>query len=130
MENEWRKFRGVPLQQLVPQGHKDRVTTLGKSRGPRRATRRPHRTPAEVPENPLRGEFPRRAPRRVVPLAWWTLRNFKSLACTPKLPGEGGDHFHCAVEPLPGHIRCRVCCRCSQGDDVHMTLAWQERSCP
>ena len=47
------------------------------------------------------------------------------LACTPyvpvlcnlfnrdgnrrafKLPGEGGDHFHCAVEPSPGHIRCR-----------------------
>ena len=21
------------------------------------------------------------------------------------LPGEGGDHFHCTVEPLPGHIR-------------------------
>ena len=24
-----------------------------------------------------------------------------------RLPGEGGDHFHCTVEPLPGHIRCR-----------------------
>ena len=24
-----------------------------------------------------------------------------------RLPGEGGDHFHCAVEPSPGHIRCR-----------------------
>ena len=23
------------------------------------------------------------------------------------LPGEGGDHFHCAVEPSSGHIRCR-----------------------
>ena len=22
-------------------------------------------------------------------------------------PGEGGDHFHCTVEPSPGHIRCR-----------------------
>ena len=22
-------------------------------------------------------------------------------------PGEGGDHFHCTVEPPPGHIRCR-----------------------
>ena len=21
--------------------------------------------------------------------------------------GAGGDHFHCAVEPSPGHIRCR-----------------------
>ena len=23
-----------------------------------------------------------------------------------RLPGAGGDHFHCAVEPSPGHIRC------------------------
>ena len=22
-----------------------------------------------------------------------------------RLPGEGGDHFHCAVGPSPGHIR-------------------------
>ena len=27
-----------------------------------------------------------------------------------RLPGEGGDHFHCLVEPSPGHIRCRECC--------------------
>ena len=20
---------------------------------------------------------------------------------------EGGNHFHCAMEPLPGHIQCR-----------------------
>ena len=24
-----------------------------------------------------------------------------------RLPGEGGDHFHCTVEPSSGHIRCR-----------------------
>ena len=24
-----------------------------------------------------------------------------------RLPGEGGDHFHCTVEPSPGHIQCR-----------------------
>ena len=48
------------------------------------------------------------------------------LACTPCVPlfctlihrggnrrafrlrGAGGDHFHCTVEPLPGHIRCRM----------------------
>ena len=47
------------------------------------------------------------------------------LACTPCVPlfstlfnrggnrrafrlrGDGGDHFHCTVEPSPGHIRCR-----------------------
>ena len=47
------------------------------------------------------------------------------LACTPCVPlfvhclirveaeglsdyqGRGGDHFHCTVEPSPGHIRCR-----------------------
>ena len=35
------------------------------------------------------------------------------LARTPcrrafRLPGEGGDHVHCTVEPSPGHIRCRI----------------------
>ena len=24
-----------------------------------------------------------------------------------RLPGEGGDHVHCTVEPSPGHIWCR-----------------------
>ena len=24
-----------------------------------------------------------------------------------RLPGAGGDHFHCTVEPSPGHIWCR-----------------------
>ena len=24
-----------------------------------------------------------------------------------RLPRGGGDHFHCALEPSPGHIRCR-----------------------
>ena len=24
-----------------------------------------------------------------------------------RFPGEGGDHFHCTVEPSPGHMRCR-----------------------
>ena len=24
-----------------------------------------------------------------------------------RLPGEGGDHVHCMVEPSPGHIQCR-----------------------
>ena len=23
-----------------------------------------------------------------------------------RLPGAGGDHFHCTVEPSPGHVRC------------------------
>ena len=41
----------------------------------------------------------------------------RSLVCTLfnkggsrgafRLPGVGGDHFHCTVEPSPGHIRCR-----------------------
>ena len=25
-----------------------------------------------------------------------------------RLPGEGGDHVHCTVEPLPRNIRCRM----------------------
>ena len=24
-----------------------------------------------------------------------------------RLPGAGGDRFHCTVEPSPGHVRCR-----------------------
>ena len=28
-----------------------------------------------------------------------------------RLPGEGRDHFHCTVEPSPGHIRCRKTCK-------------------
>ena len=27
-----------------------------------------------------------------------------------RIPGEGGDHFHCAVDPSPGHFRCRKRC--------------------
>ena len=27
-----------------------------------------------------------------------------------RLPGRAGDHFHCTVEPSPGHIRCRWIC--------------------
>ena len=44
----------------------------------------------------------------------------RSLVCTLfkkggnrrafRLPGVGGDHFHCKVEPSPGHIRCRNVC--------------------
>ena len=37
---------------------------------PRRARRTLEETPGEAPENPLRGKFPRRASRRVVPLGW------------------------------------------------------------
>ena len=32
-------------------------------------------------------------------------------------PGAGGDHFHCTVEPSPGHIRCRPYCAISHGCD-------------
>ena len=48
-------------------------------------------------------------------LALYPLR---SLVCTSfkkggsrrafRLPGAGGDHFHCTVEPSPGHILCRL----------------------
>ena len=52
-------------------------------------------------------EVPRRT--SLVPL--------RSLVCTLfnkggsrralRLPGAGGDHFHCTVDPSRGHIRCR-----------------------
>ena len=40
-----------------------------------------------------------------------------------RLPGEGGDHFHCTVEPSPGHIRrrrkleCKITYDCFIGMD-------------
>ena len=71
----------APMCPTVPEGHKHRVTTPEKPRKiprtpaesaePRRAL---GETPAEPSERPplstLRGKFPRRASRRVVPLGW------------------------------------------------------------
>ena len=65
----------------VPEGHKHRVTAPEKPgkiprtpAEPRRAPQNPRRDPAEPserpPQSPLRGKFPRRASRRVVPLGW------------------------------------------------------------
>ena len=42
-----------------------------------------------------------------VPLFSATLFNRGGNRRVFRLPGEGGDHFHCTVEPSPGHIRCR-----------------------
>ena len=47
------------------------------------------------------------APTPCVPL-FCTLFNKGGNRRTFRLPGEGGDHFHCTVEPSPGHIRCRI----------------------
>ena len=41
-----------------------------------------------------------------------------------RLPGEGGDHFHCTVEPSPGHSWCRELSSLSQGEmrcEEHVT---------
>ena len=79
----------VPLSApTVPEGHKHRVTTPENPRKisrtpaePRRAPQNPRRDPrrtlGETPQSPLRGKFPRRASRRVVPLGMVTLRNFR-----------------------------------------------------
>ena len=42
-----------------------------------------------------------------------------------RLPGAGGDHFHCTVEPSPGHIRCRNDCdfSCDSYPCFHKILA-------
>ena len=49
------------------------------------------------------------------------------------LPGAGGDHFHCAVEPSPDHIRCRLLHICSTlSDDCAMPceiVDWTEQFC-
>ena len=46
-----------------------------------------------------------RTPR--VPL-FSTLFNRSGNRRAFRLPGAGRDHFHCTVEPLPGHIRGRL----------------------
>ena len=38
---------------------------------------------------------------------FWTLFNRGGIRRAFRLPGEGGDHFHCTVEPSPGQTRCR-----------------------
>ena len=66
----------------VPKGHKHRVTTPENPRKiprtPAETPQNPRRGPAEPserpPQIPLRGKFPRRASRRVVPLGWWPSR--------------------------------------------------------
>ena len=81
----------------VPEGHEHRVTTpetLGKPRlppqNPAETPQSPRRDPAEPSQrpaqSPLRGKFPRRALRRVVPPRMVTLRNFKrwDLSHLPK----------------------------------------------
>ena len=61
----------------VRKGHEHRVTTPEKPQKilrtpaePCRAPQNPWRDPRRAPQSPLRGKFPRRALRRVVPLAW------------------------------------------------------------
>ena len=52
-------------------------------------------------------EVPRRTSR--VPLASSYLCLFHRVGNKERfrLPGAGGEHFHCTVDPSPGHIRCR-----------------------
>ena len=48
--------------------------------------------------------------------------------------GRAGDHFHCTVEPSPGHIRCRfsgdrICFIFSGFEDLQLYEAWKFRIC-
>ena len=54
-------------------------------------------------------EVPRRT--SLVPLCvplFCTLFNRGGNRSAFRLPGAGGEHFHCTVEPSSGHIRCRI----------------------
>ena len=57
-QNEGQSGCRNPSAPTVPQGHKDRATTLGKSRGPPQTSAEPRRDPAEPskrpPQRPLR----------------------------------------------------------------------------
>ena len=53
-------------------------------------------------------EVPRRT--SLVPLAFpWFVLRLKGVETEALLDyqGQAGDHFHCTVEPSPGHIRHR-----------------------
>ena len=77
-----------------------RVTSIGSlppkpsenPADPRRAPQSPRRAPAEPserpPQSPLRGKFPRRASRRVVPLGWWPSGTLEDLARRWRFGGE------------------------------------------
>ena len=80
----------------VPQAHENRLTTLGKSRGPQQTPTQPYgdaaepskRPAAEPPEDPLRGKFPWMegcAPRMV------TLRTFHGRQ--GRFQRVGGNRF-------------------------------------
>ena len=45
-----------------------------------------------------------------------------------RLPGEGGDHFHCTVEPSPGHIQCREKHRAREPRNLTHELSHEHRS--
>ena len=49
------------------------------------------------------------------------------------LPGAGGEHFHCTVEPSSGHIRCRTSnvknTKDSKTPNKIMTLRRRRRPC-
>ena len=57
----------------------------------------------------------------------------RSLVCTLfskrgrrgafRLPGACGDHFHCTVEPSPGHIRCRKKNYCGDTPELEAKMA-------
>ena len=60
-----------------------------------------------MPDNEWRkfSVVPRSHPLRPLVLYFFVFRGGNRR--TFRLPGEGGDHFHCTVEPSPGHIQCR-----------------------
>ena len=99
---ESRHFRGsrdvsseTPLSYWSLLQRFPRVTSIGslppenlrKSHGPPQnpaeTPQNPRRDPAEPserpPQSPLRGKFPRRASRRVVPLGWWPSGTFRTF---------------------------------------------------
>ena len=55
-------------------------------------------------------EVPRRTSLACVSL-FCTLLDMGGNRSAFRLSGKGGDHFHCAVEPSPGHIWCRLVLR-------------------
>ena len=90
---------------------------LGKSRGPPQnpaeTPQNPQRDPAEPserpPQRPLRGKFPRRASRRVVPLGWWPSGTLESKVTTHTVFSMSGSLVRARERSGKGVVRRNGC---------------------
>ena len=130
--NEWRKFRAVPrsyaLRPLFQETFLGQVrVNFAQNEGHEKATEKPRKNTKKAQRlfsKQMRAtKRPRKNPRKSHEKATSkkVTSNKKSSDCCSVLgligveteglldyQGRVGDHFHCTVEPSPGHMRCRL----------------------